>query len=252
MKARIAPTPVGVRKSRLNRLGAAESVVRAPFPAASLPSTGMDDVTKRSSVPIASRETTAVTRTCPPILRAASVPGIRNEPGNSPTETTSVASGSLRTFSSSALSLSSSAAEAWLAFARASSFARRSSRARIVSSCFAICAFSSSISEEDFEEEEEDFLEGVLFGASVCAGEASCAGGAARDSSFEEVSFSWARARPPEKATNATMRSAKRLTSPAARSRASPCASAACCGSSRVARPRCLVPRSSIRSRRGP
>ena len=84
--------------------------MRAPFPAASLPSTGMDDVTNRSSVPIASRETTAVTRTCPPILSAASVPGIRNEPGNSPTETTSVASGSLRTSASSFLSRSSSAA----------------------------------------------------------------------------------------------------------------------------------------------
>ena len=54
--------------------------------------------TSRTGRPSRSRrgETTAVTRTCPPILSAASVPGIRNEPGNSPTETTSAASGSFR------------------------------------------------------------------------------------------------------------------------------------------------------------
>ena len=295
MNARIAPTPVGVRKSKLKRLAFAASVVRAPLPAASLPATGIDDVTKRSSVPIASRLSTAVTRTCPPSLRAASVPGMRNEPGNSPTETTSSASGSFLTSVSSFLSRSSSSAEAAgcgvsrsmacsrsrLAFARASSFASRSSSARIVSSCFAIVAscsarrfLSVSISLAfrcASEEPKRGFLEGVSKRKISSKGSSGSRGRLRRGSllrrrrrlrSFTRrnlfllfLLLGLCAAGPRERRTQRRRRGAavgERFTSPADRSRVSPFANGAYCGSSRGARRRCRGPRSASRTRRGP
>ena len=64
-------------------------------PGTSVP-TGMDEVTKRSAVPSAASVCTSVMRACPPILSAASVPGMRSDPGKSPADTTGAGSSGVR------------------------------------------------------------------------------------------------------------------------------------------------------------
>ena len=56
----------------------------------------MDEVTKRSSVPSAASVCTSVMRACPPILSAASAPGMRSDPGKSPADTTGAGSSGVR------------------------------------------------------------------------------------------------------------------------------------------------------------
>ena len=56
----------------------------------------MDEVTKRSAVPSAASVCTSVMRACPPILSAASVPGMRSDPGKSPADTTGAGSSGVR------------------------------------------------------------------------------------------------------------------------------------------------------------
>ena len=83
MNVRSWPAPVGVRISKLNRLVFAVNVVRRPFPGCrvvrSRPGSNSSGNGRRS--PSASSVKTAAVRIRPPNLTAASVPGIRIEPG---------------------------------------------------------------------------------------------------------------------------------------------------------------------------
>jgi hypothetical protein len=161
MKARIAPRPVGVRTSRLNRLGTAVRTKRDSFPASGLPCTGIEEVTKRSSVPSGPSDATAVVRTRPAILRAASVPGMAIDPGKLPADTTSAGMSGIWckacSIFASRSSTATSAVGAGAAFAIASrrlwadsesfcvssSFFRRSSISRCWASSACLCSSSA-------------------------------------------------------------------------------------------------------------
>ena len=147
MNARIAPTPVGVRRSRLNRLGMAVSTKRDSLPASGLPATGIEEVTNRSSVPSGPSVATAVVRTRPPTFSPTSVPGMRIEPGKSPADTTSFGtSGICCTDASISASRSSTAA---LTVGAGAAFAISARRLLAESeSCFvsSSCLRSSAIS----------------------------------------------------------------------------------------------------------
>ena len=147
MNARIAPTPVGVRRSRLNRLGMAVSTKRVSLPASGVPATGIEEVTNRSSVPSGPSVATPVVRTRPPTFSPTSVPGMRIEPGKSPADTTSFGtSGICCTDASISASRSSTAA---LTVGAGAAFAISARRLLAESeSCFvsSSCLRSSAIS----------------------------------------------------------------------------------------------------------
>ena len=111
-----------------------------PRRAASLPAAGIEEVTNLSSVPMASKLLTDVMRTRPPIRSAASLPGMRIDPGNSPAVTVCSASSGNRWTSCSIRARRSSTAagtEAAGGFSRSSASSLRDASARVlVSSSF--------------------------------------------------------------------------------------------------------------------
>ena len=89
-KARTSSAPAGRAELDVQPAGARRDVgARSPRRSCPATPTGIEFVRKRSSVPSGSSVSTTAVRIRPPNLIAASVPGMRIEPGKSPAETMS-------------------------------------------------------------------------------------------------------------------------------------------------------------------